>query len=145
MSDLRRRIFGAGTPDSTPSSSRDASPASIRREDGDYHIIPKPQLEKLKKEVKEVRRKGTKRRNVWIFALGGLFGIFVAGFFASTNGSLDKLVELAGVKDMNLDTLLDVLPAGLIRDVQNLQVRHTTAALHLRRLMLTEVSLIVEK
>jgi phospholipid:diacylglycerol acyltransferase len=145
MSDLRRRIFGAGTPDSTPSSSRDPSPAPIRGDDGEYKIVPKPKLDKLRKEVKEVRRKGTKRRNVWIFALGGLFGIFLAGFFASNNGSLDRLVELAGVRDMNLDTLLDVLPAGLIRDVQNLQVRKSTVALLLRRLMLTEVSLIAEK
>jgi phospholipid:diacylglycerol acyltransferase len=145
MSDLRRRIFGAGTPDSTPSSSRDASPAPIRGDDGEYKIVPKPKLDKLSKEVKEARRKGTKRRNVWIFALGGLFGIFLAGFFASNNGSLDKLVELAGVRDMNLDTLLDVLPAGLIRDVQDLQVRNTAVALLLHRLMLTEVSLIAEK
>jgi phospholipid:diacylglycerol acyltransferase len=146
MSDLRRRIFGAGgSPDSTPSSSRDASPAPIQREDGEYKIVPKPKLDKLKKEVKEVRKKGTRRRNVWVFALGGLFGIFLAGFFASNNGSLDKLVEMAGISDMNLDTLLDVLPAGLIRDVQDLQVRNFTAALLLRRLMLTEVFLIAEK
>ena len=146
MSDLRRRIFGAGgTPDSTPSSSRDASPAPAQGDDGEYKIVPKPQLDKLRKQVEEVRKKGTKRRNVWIFALGGLFGIFLAGFFASNNGSFDKLVEMAGINDMNLDTLLDVLPSGLIRDVQDLQVRNSTAALLLRRLMLTEVSLITEK
>lgn len=146
MSELRRRIFGVGaSPDSTPTSSRDASPAPVQHEDGEYKIIPKPQLEKLKKEVKQVKRKGTKRRNAWIFALGGLFGIFIAGFFASNNGSLDKLVEMAGIGDMNLDSLLDVLPAGLIRDVQDLQVRTYTVARSLRRLMLTEVSLIIEK
>ncbi len=146
MSDLRRRIFGAGTPDSTPASSRDASPAPpLRGEDGEYKIVPKPQLDKLRQQVKDVKRKGTKRCNVWIFALGGLFGIFLAGFFASNNGSFDKLVELAGVREMNLDSIFDVLPAGLIRDVQNLQVRNTTFAVLLRRLMLTEVSLIAEK
>lgn len=131
MSDLRRRIFGVGTPDSTPSSSRDASPAPAQRDDGEYKVIPKPALDKLRKEVKGVRRKGSKRRNVWIFALGGLFGIFAAGFFASNNGSLDKLVELAGIRDMNLDSVLDVLPAGLIKDVQDLQVRSPTTALSL--------------
>lgn len=145
MSDLRRRIFGHGSPDSTPSSSRDASPAPTQREDGEHKIIPKPALDKLKKEVKKARRNGTRRRSVWVFVLGGLFGIFLAGFFASNNGSLDKLVEMAGIGDMNLDSLLDVLPAGLIRDVQDLQVRRTTAPLLLRRLMLTEVSLIAEK
>ena len=146
MSDLRRRIFGAGgSPDSTPTSSRDASPAPIQREDGEYKIVPKPKLDELKKQVKEVKRKGTKRRTFWIFALGGLFGIFLAGFFASNNGSLDRLVEMAGISDMNLDSLLDVLPAGLIRDVQDIQVRTSTLASLLRRLMLTEVYLIAEK
>lgn len=133
MSDLRRRIFGASTPDSTPSSSRDASPAPFQQDNqddgGEYKIIPKPQLEKLRKEVKEVRRKGTRRRSAWVFALGGLFGIFLAGFFASNNGSLDRLVDMAGIKDMNLDSLLDVLPAGLIKDVQDLQVCRETLEL----------------
>ena len=145
MSDLRRRIFGSGTPDSTPSSSRDASPAPVQREDGEYKVIPKPVLDKLRKEVKQVKRKGTKRRNFWIFALGGLSGIFAAGFFASNNGSLDKLVELAGIRDMNLESVLDVLPAGLIKDVQDLQVWSPAAALFLRRLMLTKVCLIAEE
>ena len=140
MSDLRRRIFGAGTPDSSPSSSRDASPgpSPLQHEDGEYKVIPKPTLDKLREEVKQVKRKGTKRRNFWIFVLGGLSGIFVAGFFASSDGSLDKLVELAGIRDMNLDSILDVLPAGLIKDVQNLQVRSLSAAHSCRWLMLTK-------
>lgn len=126
MSDLRRRIFGSGSASSTPASSRDVSPApghkNKNESGGEYQIIPKQKLEKLRKDVKAVKHSGRKRRNAWIFALGGLFGIFVAGFFASGNGSLDRLIELAGMKDMNLDTLLDVLPAGLIKDVQELQV-----------------------
>jgi phospholipid:diacylglycerol acyltransferase len=121
MSDLRRRIFGAGTPDSTPSTSRDASPAPPQKDGAtgeSYKVVPAERLEKLSKKG----RKGTRRRNAWIFFLGGLFGIFVAGFFASGTGSLDKLVELAGLEDMHLDSILDVLPAGLIKDVRDLQV-----------------------
>lgn len=130
MSELRRRIFGVGgsTPDSTPSTSRDASPApgngkkGKESHDSEYTAIPKKQLDKLRKDVKQVKRKGIKRRNAWVFVLGGVFGICVAGFFASSNGSLDRLVELAGMQDLNLETLFDVLPAGLIKDVQDMQV-----------------------
>lgn len=120
MSDLRRRIFGAGTPDSTPSSSRDASPAPARPGDdvSDYKIVPSEQLKKLSKH----RGRNSKRRNAWIFGLGGLFGVLAAGFVASPTGSLDKLVDMAGLSDLNLDSILDVLPAGLIKDVQQLQV-----------------------
>lgn len=129
MSELRRRIFGrSGTPDSqdtTPPSSRDISPAPGHRgsDGGDYKVVPRQKLERLRSDVKILKRKGTKRRAAWIFALGGVFGIFAAGFFASSNGSLDRWVELAGMKDMNLDSLLDILPSGVIRDVQELQVR----------------------
>ena len=127
MSELRRRIFGVGphSETTTPASSRDASPAPAPvQQDGDaeYKVVPKHKLDKLRKDVKNVRRKGTKRRTFWIFALGGAFGIFLAGFFASNNGSLDRLVELTGMQDMKLDTLLDVLPSGIIKDVQDLQV-----------------------
>lgn len=126
MSDLRRRIFGVGdTPDSTPSISRDSSPAPGApdgQDAGEYKVVPKDTVEKLKKEVKSVRRSGRKRRNAWMFALGGLFGVILAGFFATSNGGLDSLIDMAGMKDMNLDSILDVLPAGLIRDVQDLQV-----------------------
>jgi phospholipid:diacylglycerol acyltransferase len=127
MSELRRRIFGSvGTADtdSTPSSSRDVSPAPGHKEQNgeQYKVVPRRKLERMRSDVKEMRKKGTKRRAAWIFVLGGLFGIFVAGFFASNNGSLEKWVQFAGIKDMNLDSLLDVLPAGMIKDVHDLQV-----------------------
>jgi phospholipid:diacylglycerol acyltransferase len=124
MSELRRRIFGSGdeTPDNTPSQSRDASPAPAPKEAGGdaYRVITKDRLDQLRKSVKV--SKGRKRRNFWVFVLGGLFGLVVAGFFASRDGALEQLVTLAGLEDMNLDSLLDVLPTGLIRDVQKLQV-----------------------
>jgi phospholipid:diacylglycerol acyltransferase len=120
MSDLRRRIFGVGTPDSTPSSSRDNSPAPSRPGDKttDYKIVSTQQLEKASKQ----KQHGRKRRNVWVFGLGGLVGVLAAGFFASPTGSLDRLVDMSGWSDLNLDSILDVLPAGLIKDVQQLQV-----------------------
>lgn len=119
MSDLRRRIFGVGTPDSTPSASRDSSPAPARPGDQvtDYKIVPSDRLEKAAS-----KHRGRKRRNAWVFGLGGLFGVLAAGIFASPTGSLDRLVDMAGWNDLNLDSILDVLPAGLIKDVQQLQV-----------------------
>ena len=130
MSSLRRRIFGAGTPDSTPAASRDASPAPEHRNDNSdnstvpaeaYKVVPAKQLEKLTQKVRR-HGGGSKRRNAWVFGLGGLFGIFVAGFFATSTGSLDRLADMAGLGDLTLDSILDVLPAGLIRDIQNMQV-----------------------
>lgn len=123
MSSLRRRIFGAGTPDSTPSSSRDVSPAPVVGTPGeseDYKIVRAKELEKLNKHVRN--RKGSKKRNAWIFGLGGLFGLLAAGFFATPQSSIDKLIDVAGLSEMNLDSILDALPAGLIRDVQDMQV-----------------------
>lgn len=48
--------------------------------------------------------------------------MLAAGFFASPTGSMDKLVTMTGLSDLNLDSILDVLPAGLIKDVQQMQV-----------------------
>lgn len=123
MSELRRRIFGGGTPDSTPSASRDVSPAP--KEDGAggataYKVVPAGQLQKLSKKCK--RSTTTKTRTFWIFGLGLLGGLFVAGFFASNNGGLDQLVATMGMSEMSLDSLLDVLPSGLIKEVQDMQV-----------------------
>ncbi|KAK0315683.1 phospholipid:diacylglycerol acyltransferase [Friedmanniomyces endolithicus] len=124
MSDLRRRIFGFGvnSPDSTPASSRDASPAPTQQDENtanSYTVVPAAKLDKLSRKGK---KQATKRRNVWIFfVLGGLLGVLVAGFFATSNGGLDKLADMAGLSDMNLDAILDVLPAGLIQEVRDLQ------------------------
>ena len=147
MSELRRRIFGVGTPaDSSPDSSRDPSPSAGQKVGPEYKVVSKEKLEKLRQDVKHIKRKGHKRRHFWIFALGGAFGIFLAGFFASNNGSLDKLVDIAGIRELNLDSLLDVLPGGVIKDVQELQVRSFWRALPraLPKLMLTKVSLITD-
>ena len=121
MSELRRRIFaGVGSPDETPSSSREHSPAPGSGLDGkDYKVVPVKRLEKLKKN----RNWHYKRRTFWVFTLGGLLGILVGGFFfARSNGGLDNLAEMVGMKDINFDMILDVLPAGLIKDVQDIQV-----------------------
>ncbi|KAM3413841.1 hypothetical protein BST61_g10519 [Cercospora zeina] len=120
---LRRRIFGTSG-DSTPAESRDPSPAPAPHEalkrPGAYRVLTNEKFDELKAAVKS--SKGKKRRNAWVFGLGLLGGLSVAGFFASKDGALDQLVSMAGLEDMNLDSLMDVLPTGLIRDVQDIQV-----------------------
>lgn len=124
MSSLRRRIFGTGSGHDAAASSaaREESPAPAPKEAGGdaFRIIAKDKLDILRNDSR--KHSGRKRRNAWIFGLGGLFGLFVAGFFAQQNGAMDKLVEYAGLEDMNLENLYDVIPKGLIRDVQNMQV-----------------------
>lgn len=72
-------------------------------------------------------KKRSWRRNVWVFSLGGVFSMLVAGFLGTPTGTVDKLVTMAGLESMNLDSLIDVLPAGLIRDVSDLQVCPTSS------------------
>lgn len=64
------------------------------------------------------RTPGTRRRHAWIFFMGGLFGLVLAAFFARQNEMLDLTV----LGDWNLEGILDVLPAGLVKDAQDLQV-----------------------
>jgi hypothetical protein len=113
MSGLRRRIFGttsADSPSLTPEHSREGTPTSE-----EVRVVSAKKLQKLTDQHKA---RGTKRRNAWIFGLGGLFGIIVAGFFASSN----EVFDMQALRDMNLDSILDVLPAGLIKDAHELQV-----------------------
>lgn len=110
MSTLRRRIFGGTPPSSDPS--RDNSPS--RGEE--LHVVPAKKLKKLVKSEQSV--KGSKRQKLWLFGLGGVFGVAIAAFFAGGN----EMIDLKALSDMNLDSIFDVLPAGLIKDAQNLQV-----------------------
>lgn len=66
-------------------------------------------------EVKVIT-KTRKRRNTFIFLLGGLCGLIAAGFFATSN----ELIDFPGLADLSMDQLVDVLPAGLIKDVKDL-------------------------
>lgn len=118
MSGLRRRIFDTSSTDSpslTPEHSREGTPTSE-----EVRVVSAKKLQKLTAQHKA---RGTKRRNAWIFGLGGLFGILIAGFFASSN----EVFDMQAFKDMNLDSILDVLPAGLIKDAHELQVGFVNA------------------
>ena len=66
---------------------------------------------------KSHKPKGQKRRHWFIFFLGGLVGIFAAGLFARSN----DLIEFPEFGAM--ESLLDVLPASVIKDARDLIVR----------------------
>ena len=105
MSVLRRRLLG----DSSSETSRDPSPANGEP----VTLVPSAQLKKLKNKTR------SKRRTTLIFGLGGLFGIIVAAFFAQQN----DVINLEGLVDFNLESLLDVIPAGIVNDAKDITVR----------------------
>jgi len=74
--------------------------------------VPVSKLKKL------TTTKGRKRKSWLIFGLGGLFGLVVAVFFANQQ----EVIKLEGLLDVNLDSLMDVIPAGIVRDVRALSV-----------------------
>lgn len=59
--------------------------------------------------------KSRRKRNGFIFFLGGLFGIVAAGFFANKS----DLIEFPELGDISL---MDVLPAGFMKDARELAV-----------------------
>lgn len=104
MSTLRRRLLG----DSSNEPSRDPSP--IKGEP--VALVPAAHLEKLTK-------KRSKKRQWFVFSLGGIFGILVAAFFAQRH----DVINLEGLMDMNLESLIDVIPAGIVNDAKDITVR----------------------
>ena len=114
MSSLRRRL---GRSNATEPSSGDSRDGTTTPDSDDFTLVPAKHLHSINEENKRV--KGTKRRNVWIFALGGLFGLVLAGFLASNN----DLIDIAGLADINLDQIMDVLPLGLLNEAKEFQVR----------------------
>ncbi len=103
MSALRRRILG----DSSTDPSRDPSPSK----DEPLTLIPSAQLSKLK-------HRKSKRASWLVFGLGGLFGILVAAFFAQRH----DVINLEGIVDFHMESLLDVIPAGIVNDAKDITV-----------------------
>lgn len=103
MSILRRRFLGA----SSAEPSRDPSP--VKGEP--VTLVPTTHL-------KQLTKKRSRRWQWMIFGLGGLFGIVIAAFFAQRH----DVINLEGLIDMNLESLLDVIPAGIVKDAKDLTV-----------------------
>lgn len=82
-------------------------------------LVPKSAIKHLTKHSKP---KGRKRRGGFVFFLGGIFGILVAGFFAQKN-DLFELPEFADlISDLNITGLMEVLPAGFLQEARELKV-----------------------
>ncbi|KAB8345859.1 hypothetical protein FH972_022914 [Carpinus fangiana] len=129
MSGLRRRIFGVSSGSVASQllvdneDSRDPSPAPIDPSKGpdDVATVPVKKIKELNEHLAQRKKvKGVKRRNAWIFGLGGLAGVFIALFFAGSNDMVD-LTTFTHLKDMNLDSFIDVLPKGMVKDALQLQ------------------------
>lgn len=119
MSFLRRR-FGGGDggnggegEDSTPEFSREPSPGADGKRPANLRVITAEQLATLKQKGKH-----KKRNNVWVFVLGGLFGLLAAGFFASNN----DMIDLTSLGEVNLESILEALPENFVKSAQQLQV-----------------------
>lgn len=68
--------------------------------------------------IKPQAKRRSKRRNGLIFALGGLFGIFIALFFANQQ----DVISLDSLMDLNIESLIDVIPQGIVRDAKQFTV-----------------------
>lgn len=103
-SNLRRRIIDG----KMPSDVREATPEKAE----EVRLAPLSEVH----NTKHRKSKGHKRRHLFLFFLGGLAGIFAAGFFARSN----DLIEFPEFGTM--DSLLDVLPANVVKDARDLMV-----------------------
>lgn len=106
MSALRRRIVNVLQDSPSPSPSRDTTPDPNE----EVKLVSTKRFEKL------ANRKHSKRRSGIIFGLGGLLGLLLALFFAQSQ----DVIKLEGLLEVNLDSLMDVIPAGIVKDVKDL-------------------------
>jgi phospholipid:diacylglycerol acyltransferase len=117
MSALRRRIANALRDTPSPSPSREATPDPADGDvatDGDGDGLKLVSSRKLAK-LSKTHRNG-KRRSGVIFGLGGLLGLVLALLFAQSQ----DVIKLEGLLEVNLDSLMDVIPAGIVKDVKDL-------------------------
>ncbi|PSN64490.1 Phospholipid:diacylglycerol acyltransferase [Corynespora cassiicola Philippines] len=117
MSFLRRR-FGGGDGENSSSTEPSREPTPDPDRPSNLRVVTADRLKTLKS-----RPKHNKRRNFWVFALGGVFGLVVAAFFAESN----DLVDLSGLEGMNLESIFDALPTTFVKDAQQLQKQERDA------------------
>jgi phospholipid:diacylglycerol acyltransferase len=129
MSFLRRR-FGGGESSTEPSREPSPAPASAAsasasasasapERPSNLRLVTAEQLHTLQKKGKR-----GKRKNAWVFGLGGIFGLILAAFFAGNNDYID----LPSLEGMNLESIMEALPANFVRSAQQLQVRYDTCS-----------------
>ena len=106
---LRRRPAKDGQVPSSASSDPNSSSSSS-------HTVT--QTVEKKKVDSFLTKPRSKRRNSLIFLLGGLFGILFALFFANQQ----DVISLDSLLDLNLDTLMDAIPQGIVWDAREFTV-----------------------
>lgn len=104
MSFLRRRTVEKST-------SQPAEDTSAAEPTESLSIVKTSKLHFLKE-------KKSKRRNGLIFTLGGIVGIILAVFFANRH----DVISFEGLMDLNLDSLIDVIPVGIVREARDITV-----------------------
>jgi phospholipid:diacylglycerol acyltransferase len=115
MSFLRRRFGGGGGgEDSSTALSREPSPGPDGKRPANLRLITAEHLSTLKQNGKHKNR-----RNIWVFSLGGIFGLLLAGFFASSNDYID----LKSLENVNLESIMEALPDNFVKSAQQMQVR----------------------
>lgn len=120
-SSVRKRAAKDGAQSGTSAASEDAkaAPAESSGNPEELTLVPKSAVHK---HTKHHNPKGRKRRGGFVFFLGGIFGILVAGFFAQKN-DLFEMPEFADlISDLNIDSLMEVLPAGFLQEARELKV-----------------------
>lgn len=108
-STLRRRALA-------PDNSSETSLSLVPTPRDESPVKPGDKVEIVHHEHKP---KTGKRRNTFIFLMGSLFGLIAAGLLARNN----DLIELPEIGELSMDSFLDVLPAGLVKDMRDLMVR----------------------
>ena len=108
MSALRHRTGNVSGDTFSPSPSRDGSPQPGE----EVKLVPVSKLKNL------AMSKRSKRKSGLIFGLGGLAGLIVAILF----GYHQEVITFEGLLDVNLESLMDVIPAGMVRDAKDLSV-----------------------
>ncbi|KAL2752200.1 hypothetical protein ACRALDRAFT_1078232 [Sodiomyces alcalophilus JCM 7366] len=103
MADIRRRV-----PPTKASSEEKTLPPLP--DDSPLAVVEHVQVAEIPEKPKT-----RKRRSTAIFLLGSLFGIIAAGFFAKSN----DLIDFPELGEFSVDSLLDVLPAGLVADMRD--------------------------
>ena len=97
-------------------SSRDSNNRDTRSQTEEDELRAEFGDAKVKQLV--IRPPRSKRRNGFIFVLGGIFGIFIALFFANQQ----EVISLESLLDLNLDSLIDAIPQGIVRDAKEFSV-----------------------
>lgn len=132
MAELRHR-FNPATP---PTTDDTAAEVVVGKKGKNNDAVEKKAVaatssSDIQPEILPFKRR-SKRRNGFIFGLGGIFGVLLAVFFANQN----EVISLDALLDLNLDALIDVIPAGIVKDAKEFSV---SPVYHLDRIGLSVV------